>query len=48
MSATICPEEQHTSDNLIVKEDCFIIEIFDKFSFIGIFRAGLYIQRFID
>ena len=35
---TICPEEQQTSDNLIVKDYCFIIEIFDKFSFSGILR----------
>ena len=25
-----CPKEQQTSDNLIVKDYCFIIEIFDK------------------
>ena len=31
----MCRKEQHTSDNLIVK-DCFITEIFDKFSFSGI------------
>ena len=36
MFATICPTEQQTSDNLIVKDNCFIIEIFDKFSFSGI------------
>ena len=28
-------KEQQTSDNLIVKDNCFIIEIFDKFSFSG-------------
>ena len=27
---TMCPKEQQTSDNLIVKDNCFIIEIFDK------------------
>ena len=27
---TMCPEDQQTSDNLIVKDNCFIIEIFDK------------------
>ena len=27
------PEEQQTSDNLIVKDNCLIIEIFDKCSF---------------
>ena len=27
---TMCPNEQQTSDNLIVKDNCFIIEIFDK------------------
>ena len=32
---TMCPEEQQPSDNLIVKDNCFIIEIFDKFSFRG-------------
>ena len=26
----MCPKEQQTSDNLIVKDNCFIIEIFDK------------------
>ena len=33
---TMCPEEQQISDNLIVKDYCLIIEIFDKFSFSGI------------
>ena len=37
----MCPEEQQTSDNLIVKDCCFIIEIFDKFSFSGILRGCL-------
>ena len=27
---TMCPEEQQASDNLIVKDNCFINEIFDK------------------
>ena len=36
---TMCPKEQQTSDNLIVKDCCFIIEIFDKFSLSGIFRG---------
>ena len=30
-------------DNLIVKDNCFIIEIFNKFSFSGIFRDVLVI-----
>ena len=34
---TMCPKEQQTSDDLIVKDYCFIIDIFDKFSFSGIF-----------
>ena len=29
------------SDKLIVKDNCFVIEIFDKFSFNGIFRGCL-------
>ena len=33
---TMCPKEQKSSDNLIVKDHCFIIEIFGKFSFSGI------------
>ena len=37
----MCPKEQQTSDNLIVKDYCFIIEIFDKFSFSGILRGCL-------
>ena len=36
MFTTMCPMEQQTSDNLIVKDNCFLIEIFDKFSFSGI------------
>ena len=38
---TMFPREQQTSDNLIVKDYCFIIEIFDKFSFSGILRGCL-------
>ena len=34
-------EEQQISDNLIVKDYCFIIEIFEKFSFSGILRGCL-------
>ena len=30
---TMCPKEQQTSDNLVVKDNCVIIEIFDRFSF---------------
>ena len=30
MFTTMCPKEQQTSDNLIVKDYCFIIEIFDR------------------
>ena len=38
---TMCPKEQQTSDNLIVKDNCFIIGISDKFSFTGILRGCL-------
>ena len=38
MFTTMCPNEQQTSDNLIVKDNCFIIEIFDKCSFSGMFK----------
>ena len=38
---TMGPKEQQTSGNLIVKDYCFIIEIFDKFSFSGILRGCL-------
>ena len=31
MFTTMCPKKQQTSGNLIVKDYCFIIEIFDKF-----------------
>ena len=30
MFTTMCPNEHQTSDNLIVKDYCFIIEIYDK------------------
>ena len=38
---TMRPKEQQTSDDLIVKGYCFIIEIFLKFSFSGILRGCL-------
>ena len=38
---TMCPKDQQTSDNLIARDYCFIIEIFDKFSFSGILRGCL-------
>ena len=41
MFTTMCLKEQQTSDNLIVKDNCFIIEIFDKCSFSGILRGCL-------
>ena len=41
MFTAMCPEEQQTSDNLIVKDYFFIIEMFDKFSFSGILRECL-------
>ena len=41
MFTTMCLKEQQTSDNLIVNNYCFIIEIFDKFSFSGILRGCL-------
>ena len=34
----MCPKEQQTSDNLIVRDYCFITEMFDNFSFSGILR----------
>ena len=37
----MCSNEQQTSDNLIVKDNCFIIEIFDIFSFSGVLRGCL-------
>ena len=41
MFTTMCPKEQQTSDNLIVKDYCSIIEIFDKFSYSVILRGCL-------
>ena len=41
MFTTMFPKQQQTSDNLIVEDYCFIIEIFDEFSFIGILRGCL-------
>ena len=42
MFTTMWPEEQQTSNDLIVTEgNCFIIEIFDKCSFSGILRGCL-------
>ena len=41
MFTIMCPKEQQTSHNLIVKDNCFTIEIFDKFSFSGILRGCL-------
>ena len=41
MFTAMYPKEQKTSDNLIVKVYCFIIEIFDKRSFCGILRGCL-------
>ena len=38
---TFMETRQQTSDNLIVKDYCFIIEIFEKFSFSGILRGYL-------
>ena len=41
MFTTMCPKEQQTSDNLIVKDYRFIIEIFDRFSLSGILKGCL-------
>ena len=41
MFTTICDNLIIMSDNLIVKDYCFIIEIFDKFSFSGILTGCL-------
>ena len=38
---TMCAQEQQSNDNLNVKDYCFIIEIFAKFSFNGILRGCL-------
>ena len=39
MFTTMCPKEQQTSDDLIVKDNCFVIGIFDKFRFSGILKG---------
>ena len=43
MFTTMCPEEQQTSNNLIVKDNCFIIEIpaYDKCNLSGILSGCL-------
>ena len=41
MFTTMCPKEQQTSGNLIAKDYCFIVEIFDKFYFSDILRGCL-------
>ena len=41
MFTTLCPEEKQTGDNLINKDNCFIIETFDTCSFSGILRGCL-------
>ena len=41
MFTAMCPKEQQTSDNLIVEDNCFIIEKFDRCSFSGILRGCL-------
>ena len=41
MFTTMSAKEQQTSDNLIVKDNCFITEIIDKRSFSGILRGCL-------
>ena len=38
MFTSMSPEEQETSDNLIVKDNCFINEKFDRSGFSGILR----------
>ena len=38
---TMCPKEQQTNDNLTVEDNCFVSEIFDKYSFSGILRECL-------
>ena len=38
---TMYPKEQQNSDNLIVEENCFIVEIFDKYVFSGILTGCL-------
>ena len=41
MFTIMCPKEQQTSDNLIVEDNCFITEVFDKVNFSGILRGCL-------
>ena len=41
MFTTMCPKEQQSSDHLIVKDCCCVIEIFDKCSFSDILRGCL-------
>ena len=41
MFTTMYPKEQQNSDNLIVEENCFIVEIFNKYVFSGIIRGCL-------
>ena len=41
MFTNLCPKEQQFNDNLIVEDNCFIIEIFDKFSLSGILSGCL-------
>ena len=41
MFTPMCSKELKTSDNVIVEDYCFIIKIFDKFSFSGIRRGCL-------
>ena len=38
---TMCLKEQQSNDNLIVKDYCFITDIFDEFSFSGILKEFL-------
>ena len=47
MFTTMGPKEQQTSDNPIVKDNCFIVEIFHKYSFSGIFKAGFYLSKYV-
>ena len=38
---SMCSKKQQTSDDLIVKDNCCVIEIFEIFSFSGILRGCL-------
>ena len=40
MFTTTCPKEQQTSDNLIVKDYCFIIENLSNLALVVSFRDG--------